>query len=57
MSKYVVRLNFEATIDVEVDANDEGDALSKARDYAETVADARQFNICNEKHAKILSNE
>lgn len=57
MSKYTVRLNYEAVIDVEVEANDEGAALDKARDYAEMEADARQFNICNEKQSRILSTD
>lgn len=57
MSKYTVRLTFEAIIDVEVEAGDEGEALSKARDYAEIQADARQFNICNEKNSRIISSE
>ena len=57
MSKYTVRLNYEAVIDVEVEAEDEGDALDKARDYAEMEADARQFNICNEKQSRILSTD
>lgn len=57
MNKYTVRLNYEAVIDVEVEANDEGAALDKARDYAEMEADARQFNICNEKQSRILSTD
>lgn len=54
-ARYVVRLNYDASIDVEVEANDEGEALSKAREYAETDADARQFSICNERNSNIIS--
>ena len=57
MSKYTVRLTYEAVIDVEVEAKDEGEALDKARDYAEIEADSNQFSICNEKHSRILSTE
>ena len=34
MKKYCVRLNYDASIEVEVLANDEGDALGQAREYA-----------------------
>jgi hypothetical protein len=40
-------MNYNASIVVEVLANDEGEALDKARDRAED-ADIRQFTIGNE---------
>jgi hypothetical protein len=55
MKKYCVRLNYDASIEVEVLANDEGDALGQAREYAETEADIKQFSICNERNAQIIS--
>ena len=51
--RYCVTLSYDATIDVEVEASDEGDALDKARDYAETEADASFFNICNERNGRV----
>lgn len=42
MSKYVISVNYDATYVAEVDANDEGDALGKARQMAEE-ADVREF--------------
>lgn len=54
MSKYVILVNYDATYVAEVDANDEGDALGKARQMAEE-ADVREFQIRNEKEARVLA--
>ena len=54
MSKYVISVNYDATYVAEVDANDEGDALGKARQMAEE-ADVRELQIRNEKEARVLA--
>ena len=54
MSKYVISVNYDATYVAEVDANDERDALGKARQMAEE-ADVREFQIRNEKEARVLA--
>ena len=51
MAKYQVTLNYDARITLEVLANDEGEALDKARDIAEET-DPRQFTICNERESR-----
>ena len=51
MNKYSVRLNYDAVLTVEVMAEDEGDALDKARTIAEET-DPRQFTICNERESR-----
>lgn len=56
MAKYKIECNYNATITVDVEANDEGDALGKARDYAED-ADIRQFTIGAERESRILATE
>lgn len=56
MKKYTIRLNYNASIVEEVMANDEGEALSKARDKAED-ADIRQFTICGERESQILRQD
>ncbi len=53
MERYTIRLNYDASITVDVLANDEGEALAKARDKAED-ADINQFVICNERTSDIL---
>ena len=53
MAKYTVQMSYNATITLVVDADEEGEALDKARDIAED-ADIRQFTICNENEAKIV---
>lgn len=55
--KYSVDLYYDATITVELEANDEGEALDKARDYAEIEADTNQFNICNERSSRVRTLE
>lgn len=54
--KYTIQLNYLATINVSVegDFNDEGEALSKAREIAED-ADINQFSIGEEKESRIIS--
>lgn len=54
MQRYTIRLNYDASITVDVLAEDEGEALTKARDFAED-ADVRQFTICNERTAEIIN--
>lgn len=54
--KFAVRLSFNATIEVSVDAEDEGEALAKAREIAEK-SDIRQFSICGENEATILGRD
>ena len=51
---YTVELNYNASIQVTVEANDEGDALGKARDIAED-ADMAEFSLANEREARIIS--
>lgn len=52
MKKYQVCLHYDAQISVEVLAADEGEALAKAREMAES-ADAQEFNICGERNADV----
>jgi len=52
--KYTVELNYNASIVVTVEANDEGEALDKARNIAEE-SDIEQFTITNERESQILS--
>ena len=56
MHKYTIQMNYNASIVVEVMADDEGQALDKARDRAED-ADIRQFTIGNESESKILRTD
>lgn len=56
--KYTIQLNYNASIIVEVTVdgnsqNAEGEALEKARNYAED-ADIREFTIGNERESQIL---
>ena len=53
MSKYKIQYSFNATIVVDVDGKDEGDALEKGRRIAED-ADIKQFTICGERESQIL---
>ena len=50
---YTIQMNYNATITVDVDAKDEGEALSKARELAEE-ADIKEFSICGERESQIL---
>ena len=54
--RYKIQCNYNAFITVDVDANDEGEALDKASNYAED-ADIRQFSIGEEKESRILETE
>ena len=56
MGKYKIQYNFNASIVVEVDAKDEGEALEKGRNIAEE-ADVKQFVIHGEREAQILYRE
>lgn len=56
MRKYTIQLNYNASIVTEVIANDEGEALSKARDMAED-ADPKEFTIFGEGESQILRQE
>ena len=53
MGHYNIQYNFNASIIVEVDAKDEGEALEKGRNIAEE-ADLKQFTICGEREAQII---
>jgi hypothetical protein len=54
MSKFTIQCNYNASIVVEVDAKDEGEALDKARNKAEE-ADIKEYVICGERESQILS--
>mgnify|MGYP006330199563 CR=1 FL=1 len=54
MRKYTIQMNYNASIIVEVLANDEGEALDKAREIAED-ADINEFTIGEERESKILN--
>ena len=56
MQKYTIQMNYNASIVVEVYAENEGEALDKARDKAED-ADIRQFTIGCENESKILRTD
>lgn len=56
MRKYTIQMNYNASIIVDVMAEDEGQALDRARDKAED-ADIREFTICNEGESKILRSD
>ena len=56
MGKFKIQYNFNASIIVEVDANDEGEALEKGRNIAEE-ADIKQFTICGERESQIIGRE
>lgn len=51
---YTVELNFLASIVLDVKAEDEGDALQKARDIAEQ-APMSSFAIVEENNSRILN--
>lgn len=56
MRKYTIQMNYNASIVVEVYAEEEGEALDKARDKAED-ADIRQFVIGSENESRILRTD
>ena len=49
-------MSYIATIDVEVEANDEGEALDRARDVAED-ADMNEYVLTTEREAQVLAVE
>ena len=56
MHNYTIQMNYIASIVLEVTAEDEGQALNKARDKAED-ADIRQFTIGSEDVSRILATD
>lgn len=56
MANYTIQMNYNASIVVEVSAENEGEALDLARDKAED-ADIRQFTIGSENESKIIRVE
>lgn len=56
MGKYKIQFNYNASIIVDVDAKDEGEALEKGRNIAEE-ADLKQFSICGEREAQIIGRD
>lgn len=52
--KYIVELQYTASIQVSVEADNEGSALDKARDVAEE-ADMAEFSLISEQESKIIS--
>lgn len=50
---YTIELNYNARYIATVEANDEGEALEKARDLAEE-ADMKEYAITNEFESRIL---
>jgi hypothetical protein len=56
MSKYTIQYNYNASIVVDVDAKEEGEALEKGRNIAEE-ADIKQFTICGEREAQIVGRD
>lgn len=52
--KYTIELNFNARIVETVDANDEGEALTKASKLAEN-ADMNEFILTHENESRILA--
>ena len=56
MGKYNIQYNYNASIIVEVEGKDEGEALEKGRNIAEE-ADIKQFTICGEREAQIVGRD
>lgn len=56
MSKYKIQYNYNASIIVDVEAKDEGEALEKGRNIAEE-SDVKQFTICGEREAQIIGRD
>lgn len=51
---FKIELNYNAAIVFDVEAEDEGEALDKARNLAEE-ADINEFNITHENESRILN--
>ena len=56
MGRYTIQYNFIASIIVDVEGKDEGEALEKGRNIAEE-ADIKQFTICGEREAQIINRD
>ena len=56
MGRYTIQYNFNASIVVEVEGKDEGEALENGRNIAEE-ADIKQFTICGEREAQIVGRD
>ena len=56
MGLYTIEMNYQATYTAMVEANDEGEALDKARTQAEE-ADIRDFVINNELESNIVARD
>lgn len=54
MQNYTIELTYTANIIKSVEANDEGEALEKARDLAEE-SDMNEFVIVEERESRILN--
>ena len=54
MANYTIELNYKSTIKINVEANDEGEALDKARDIAER-ADMNEFSIVEELPSRVVT--
>ena len=54
MARYTIQINYVCSITETVEANDEGEALDKARNKAEE-ANMNEFTITEEKESRILS--
>ena len=52
-NRFTIRLNYDASYTAEVVAENEGEALDKARNMAED-ADMKEFVICGERESQIL---
>lgn len=53
MSIYTIELNYNARITKTIEANDEGEALEKARILAED-ADMKEFTLTEEKVSRVV---
>lgn len=56
MRKFSIQCNYAASIIVDVIAEDEGEALDKARDIAEE-SDIRDFSLGSEMESTIIRQE
>ena len=56
MSLYTIELNYNARITRTIEANDEGEALEKARQLAED-ADMNEYTLTEEKTSRIINQQ
>lgn len=54
MAQYTIEVNYKVCITQTIDANDEGEALDKARTHAEE-ADMNDFVVVEELESQIIS--